>query len=144
MRVRHALIGAFLLCSLSVSVPARGKYSLKVLYIGDPGTQRANDFVRFLEEHFTRAHAVSWESFNPSRAAGWDVVLLEWPQAKTGKTGITFNPASGAFPNFEQIMEKRLGPCLLGPRESWSKPTVLLGSAGLNLAMSWKIGGGSG
>jgi hypothetical protein len=141
MRVRHALIGAFLLCSLSVSVPAGGKYSLKVLYIGDPGTPRAKEFMQFLEGHFTRAQAVSRESFNPSRAAGWDVVLLEWPQ---GKTGITFDPASGAPPNLEQIMEKRMGPCLLGPRESWSNPTVLLGSAGLNLAMAWKIGGGSG
>jgi hypothetical protein len=141
MRVRHALIGAFLLCSLSVSVPAGGKYNLQVLYIGDPGTPRAIEFMQFLEEHFTRAQAVSRESFNPGRAAGWDVVLLEWPQ---GKTGITFDAASGAPPNLEQLMEKRLGPCLLGLRESWSKPTVLLGSAGLNLAMAWKIGGGSG
>jgi hypothetical protein len=97
--------------------------------------------MRFLEEHFSRAQAVSRESFKPAGAAGWDVVLLDWPQ---GKTGITFDAASGAPPNFEQIMEKMLGPCLLGPRESWSKPTVLLGSAGLNLALSWKIGGGSG
>jgi hypothetical protein len=141
MKVRHALIGAFLLCLLSVPVPASAKYNLKVLYIGDPGTLRANEFMQFLDEHFTRAQAASWEGFNPGRIAGWDVVLLEWPQ---GKTDITFDAASGAPPNLDQIMEKRLGPCPIGPRESWSKPTVLLGSAGLNLAMSWKIGGGSG
>ncbi|HTY61985.1 MAG TPA: hypothetical protein VMG30_06975 [Acidobacteriota bacterium] len=141
MRVRHALIGALLLCSLSVSLPAGEKYSLKVLYIGDPGTPRAKEFMQFLEEHFTRAQALSRESFNPGRAAGWDVVLLEWPQAQIT---ITVDAASGAPPDLEQIMEKRLGPSPLGPRESWSKPTVLLGSAGLNLAMAWKIGGGSG
>jgi hypothetical protein len=32
----------------------------------------------------------------------------------------------------------------LGTREDWKKPTVLLGSAGLNLAVSWKLKGGSG
>jgi hypothetical protein len=141
MKVRHTLIGAFLLCLLSVPVPAGGKYNLRVLYIGAPGTLRANEFMQFLDEHFTRAQSASWEGFNPGRAAGWDVVLLDWPQ---GKTDITFDATSGAPPNLEQIMEKRLGPCLLGPRESWSKPTVLLGSAGLNLAVAWKIGGGSG
>jgi hypothetical protein len=141
MRIRHALIGLFLLCSLSVSIPAGGGYALKVLYIGELGSPRAKEFMQFLQAHFARAQAVSRESFNPSNAAGWDVVLLEWPQ---GNTDITFDAASGTPPNIEQIMEKRLGPCLLGPRESWSKPTVLLGSAGLNLALAWKIGGGSG
>jgi hypothetical protein len=141
MTIRHALIGAFLLCLLSVPVPAGGKFSLKVLYIGALGTPRANEFMQFLDEHFARAQAVSWETYSPGRAAGWDVVLLEWPQ---GKTDITFDAASGAPPNLEQIMEKRMGTCPLGPREAWSKPTVLLGSAGLNLAMAWKIGGGSG
>ena len=32
----------------------------------------------------------------------------------------------------------------LGKREAWHKPTVLLGSAGLNLAVAWKLKGGSG
>jgi hypothetical protein len=141
MRVRLALIGAFLLGSLSVFVPAGEKYNLKVLYIGDPGTPRAKEFMQFLEAHFIRTQAISRESFNPAQAAGWDVVLLEWPQ---GNTSITFDATSGAPPNFEQIMEKRFGPSPLGLRESWSKPTVLLGSAGLNLAKSWKIGGGYG
>jgi hypothetical protein len=29
-------------------------------------------------------------------------------------------------------------------RAAWGKPTVLLGSAGLNLAVIWKVRGGSG
>ena len=32
----------------------------------------------------------------------------------------------------------------LGLRDEWEKPTVLLGSAGLNLAVAWKLKGGSG
>ena len=32
----------------------------------------------------------------------------------------------------------------LGRRDEWEKPTVLLGSAGLNLAVAWKLKGGSG
>ena len=32
----------------------------------------------------------------------------------------------------------------LGSREAWDRPTVLLGSAGLNMAIAWKMQGGSG
>ena len=32
----------------------------------------------------------------------------------------------------------------LGRRDEWEKPTVLLGSAGLHLAVAWKLKGGSG
>ncbi len=39
-------------------------------------------------------------------------------------------------------MRKLTSP--LGRREDWEKPTVLLGSTGLNLAVAWKLKGGSG
>jgi hypothetical protein len=52
-------------------------------------------------------------------------VLLDWPQSGTMRG----NWLDGAP---------------LGNREDWDKPTVLLGSAGLNLAVVWKLKGGSG
>ena len=98
---------------------------LKVLYIGDPGTPRAQHFTGFLAQNVGRVEINSRKDFKPSDAAAFDVVLLDWPQSNT-------------------VREERQGRSPLGDRASWSKPTVLLGSAGLNLAVVWKVRGGSG
>ncbi len=93
----------------------------KVLYIG----QRGDEFVPFLKEHFAKVESVTREKFRPPQAKDFDVVLLDWPQSGAMR---------GAW----------LDGSPLGRREDWSKPTVLLGSAGLNLAVAWKLHGGSG
>jgi hypothetical protein len=95
---------------------------LKVLYVG---SERAQDYVDFLKGKVALAEAMSRESFRPADAARFDVVLLDWPQGEATRE-----------------MRKLKSP--LGTREGWSKPTVLLGSAGLNLAVCWKLKGGSG
>jgi len=68
--------------------------------------------------------SVALDDFQPVLASDFDVVLLDWPQTRG------------------PIRHQRESP--LGKRESWHKPTVLLGSAGLNLAVVWKLKGGSG
>lgn len=93
----------------------------KVLYIG----HRADEFVPFLKEHFAKVDSVSREKFQPPQAKDFDVILLDWPQSGAMR---------GAW----------LDGSPLGKREEWAKPTVLLGSAGLNLAVAWKLHGGSG
>jgi hypothetical protein len=93
----------------------------RVLYIG----HRATEFEPFLKTHFVNVESVSLETFKPSQAKGFDVVLLDWPQSETAR-GLRVNSSP------------------LGKREDWNKPTVLLGSAGLNLAVAWKLKGGSG
>ena len=93
----------------------------KVLYIGN----RTSEFVPFLKEHFTKVESVSRDDFHPAQAKDFDVVLLDWPQS-------------------HQMRGAWLDGSPLGKREEWSKPTVLLGSAGLNLAVTWKLKGGSG
>src|SRR5262245_7751040 len=98
---------------------------LTVLYIGDIGTSRAQHFTGFLGKNVGRVEAVSRKDFRPADAADFDVVLLDWPQSESAR-------------------EERQGRSPLGDRATWSKPTVLLGSAGLNLAVVWKVRGGSG
>ena len=93
----------------------------RVLYIG----QRAPEFEPFLKNHFAGVHSVSRDAFKPAQAQAFDVVLLDWPQSGTTR---------GAW----------LDGAPLGRREGWGKPTVLLGSAGLNLAVTWKVKGGAG
>ena len=92
-----------------------------VLYIG----HRASDFEPFLKKYFLQVESVSLDEFKSSQAKDFDVVLLDWPQSHT-------------------MRGNWLNGSPLGNRDEWNKPTVLLGSAGLNLAVVWKLKGGSG
>jgi hypothetical protein len=81
--------------------------------------------VPFLKKYVVRVESRNRSQFLPAEATGFDVVLLDWPQGPETRE-----------------MSKLKSP--LGKREEWRHPTVLLGSAGLNLAVSWKLKGGSG
>ena len=94
---------------------------LRVLYIG----HRPDEFAPLLKEHFATVETVAREQFQPKQVEAFDVVLLDWPQS--------------SVPH-----DAWLDGAPLGKREDWHKPTVLLGSAGLNLAVAWKLHGGSG
>ena len=98
---------------------------LKVLYIGDPGTPRATHFEEFLRTHIGHVGMISRRTFQPAETNDADVVVLDWPQSGSAR-------------------DERQARAPLGNRASWTKPTVLLGSAGLNLAVAWKARGGSG
>jgi len=115
------VVVAFLIAARHSGAESAHKLPQRILYIGD----RDDEFVPFLEDHFAKVDAVSRGNFKPAQAGGFDVVLLDWPQSHESR---------GAW----------LDGSPLGPREKWSKPTVLLGSAGLNLAVVWKLKGGSG
>jgi hypothetical protein len=95
---------------------------LKILYVG---SERASDYLTFLKEKVALVEVKRRESFQPKDAGRFDVVLFDWPQG-------------------EETREMRKLRSPLGTREEWNKPTVLLGSAGLNLAVCWKLKGGSG
>ncbi len=90
----------------------------RVLYVG----HRAAEFAPFLRQHFATVETVPRENFQPAQAAKFDVVVLDWPQSG----GLSFEKSP------------------IGERAAWTKPTVLLGSAGLNLAVNWKLKGGAG
>jgi hypothetical protein len=118
---------AILLTILALVCAARAAElgKLRVLYIGDETSSRAQDFKGFLEKHVATVDLASRTAFDPARASGLDVVLLDWPQNSRGEK---FPPTKSP----------------LGERENWSKPTVLLGSAGLHMAIVWKAKGGVG
>ena len=115
-----------LMVLLSVAaVYASDLKSLSVLYIGDAGTPRADNFSSFIRTNVNKFESAARKGFDPAKAATFDVVVLDWPQG--GGEGFRENPNAP-----------------IGPREKWQKPTVLVGSAGLNLAVVWKVRGGSG
>jgi len=117
------LVAAQLLVAARLRAAELGKMSM--LYVGGAGADRSQRFSLFLRTNVAKLATTSQDGFKPSDAAGFDVVVLDWPQQ-----GERFRDAGFSSP--------------LGKREEWSKPTVLLGSAGLNLAVAWKVRGGSG
>ena len=107
---------------------ASERASLNVLYIGDEGlSDRVRDgrsaaFERFLQQHFPSVETARHDQVDPAQIDRADVVLLDWHQ-------------NGSL---------EIDPSPLGAREDWTTPTVLLGSAGLNLARAWRVRGASG
>lgn len=117
--VTKALLAAIL---VHLTGLAKDLSELKLLYIGP---ERSSDFVEFLRPKVAQIEARPRKDFKASEASGFDVVLLDWPQSG----------GNGDFP-------PTTSP--LGTREAWNRPTVLLGSAGLNLAVVWQMKGGIG
>jgi hypothetical protein len=98
---------------------------LKVLYVGDADLPRAAEFKGFLKLNVGQTEIANRSGFDARQAGAFDVVLFDWPQSDLAR-------------------ENRASSSPLGTRGEWSRPTVLLGSAGLNLAVAWKAAGGSG
>ncbi len=113
---------------LTLLLPAGAKElaELKVLYVGN---RRAEEYVELLRGKVAQAESKERKQFAPADADSFDVVMLDWPQGEIDWNG--------------RVDLDRLGSPL-GAREKWNKPTVLLGSAGLNLAMAWQLKAGSG
>ncbi len=96
---------------------------LHVLYIGKARGDRATDYAAFLKKHFKKVTLSERIGFDPATTKGADVVLLDWSQDESN-----VREAKSPF----------------GKLEDWSRPTVLLGSAGLLLATQWELIGGAG
>jgi hypothetical protein len=118
--MRRLLLGFLVLFGSGHVAQAGEKSDLRVLYVGTPSSPRGEAYIKFLAAHFRRAEAADRDGFDPEKANGFDVVLLDWPQSE--------REAKQPF----------------GPRDSWAKPTVLLGSAGLLLARAWEVHGAIG
>jgi hypothetical protein len=115
----------FLVFACAVCAQATELRDLKLLYIGNT-KERAEAFTAFFGKHVKAVDTAQRSTFDVSRASSFDVIVLDWQQNE------------GAQRDFPP----KKSP--LGERETWSKPTVLLGSAGLHMAIVWKLKGGSG
>ena len=121
MNIKWMLMMAAALLPLGPAT-AKELQGLNVLYVG---AERTAEYVSFLKENVGRVETRDRHTFKPADAAGFDVVLLDWPQK-----------------GHQEDLKNLHSP--LGPRENWNKPTVLLGSAGLFVAVSWSLEGGIG
>ena len=122
MKTTIALAG-MVLAAFVATVSAQEKLlPQRVLYVGP----RAGDFTPLLKQHFTKVASVAQSDFKPVQAEEFDVIVLDWPQRH-----------QNGHDSWDDGVP-------LGKRADWRKPTVLLGSSGLNLAVAWKLKGGSG
>jgi hypothetical protein len=96
---------------------------LRILYIGNTKTPRPGHFADLLRKHFTQVTVADREGFDPVTARNADVLLFDWSQGDS------------------KMLET---PVPFGRIENWSKPTVLLSSAGLLVAGHWQLIGGAG
>ena len=119
-----AMLFGLVLGALGCPTPAaaEGRLPLHVLYVGNDKA-RAAAYADFLGQRFTKVRVLQRSGFDPSAARDADVVLLDWSQSETD-------------------VKNARSP--LGPPDAWSKPTVLLGSAGLMMAGQWQLLGGAG
>lgn len=124
MKIERVVLGALLVGLIcTTSIHANELSELNVLYVGN---ERSTEYVNFLKEKVAKVEAMDRDGFDVAHAASFDVVLLDWPEGSKGASDLS----------------KLTSP--LGERGEWSKPTVLLGSAGLLLAVNWELRGGVG
>jgi hypothetical protein len=129
MRIRWLAMAALLACG----VPSRADepFALKVLYAGNPGSEREQDFVSFLQEHFVKVGKADYRKFTENQAQAYNVVILDWtsiyPRDKDGKIKREPNGLNSPTP-----------PKL---SEQYDRPTILIGAAGgfVTMPMSLKI-----
>jgi hypothetical protein len=120
--------------SLAVDDAARTR-PLRVLYVGNKDSDRGRSYARFLGETFVFVSAADRRTFDPASVANVDVVVLDWSQQDIDHRNNSERKASASESDVKSP---------LGERSDWTKPTVLLGSAGHLLAAPWKVFGGSG
>ena len=115
---------------LTAAVPAQQPAlpPLHLAFVGDLQQPRGKDFVAFLRAHYARVDAVERNGCEPSQLRAADVVVLDWSQQD-----------HGVMEWFKDKQAERR--CPLGDLEHWDRPTVLIGSAGLNLAAAWNLPG---
>src|SRR4051812_24804103 len=102
--MRHALLAASAVAFLTLDPPLRADepLDLKVLYAGNPGSDREKDFVAFLSKQFAKVGTTDYQKFREDEAKGFDVVILDWtsiyPRDETGKIKEEVNELNSPTP----------------------------------------------
>ena len=128
-------IGILLGSSPLWSQESRSTIPLKILYAGNPDSDRARDFEQLLSAHFEKAEVMNYGEFKPSDADDVDVVIFDWTSTYPRDEDGSINW------DLEDGFSSPSPPPL--PRD-FDRPTVLIGAAGgtvggrLDIAINWK------
>jgi hypothetical protein len=127
MRTRWLALIAML--TFGAHAQAEEPIALKVLYAGNPGSDRERDFTRLFEKHFAKVGTADYRTFAPAQAADYDVVILDWtsiyPRDKNGKIKEKLDGLDSPTP-----------PKL---SDEYDRPTILIGAAGGSVGQSLRL-----
>jgi hypothetical protein len=124
-------------CGIALAGTEERPGRLRILYAGNPGSDRERDYVGFLKGTFAQVDAVDYRAFREEMAEGHDVVIFDW-------TSIYPRDAAGRMvdlaSNNGEMNYPKPTPHL---SEGYSRPTVLIGGPGqrvvrpLRLKIDW-------
>jgi hypothetical protein len=134
MRCPLSIALALVITGPALAADGAPKTRPRVLYIGNTDTDRGRAYSAFLRENFVFAGAVDRKALDPGSPPAVDVVMLDWSQQDIDRR---IPPSKPSLPEIDLKSP-------LGERSRWTRPTVLLGSAGHLLAAPWKVFGGAG
>jgi hypothetical protein len=104
------------------------KIDLRILYAGNPGSDRMADFKQLLEQHFSAVGTADYTAFKPADADEYDVVIFDWtsiyPRDENGKIKME-DP-----PQMNQPTPPALG-------KDFARPAILIGGAGGSIANTY-------
>ena len=115
-------------CLLSASLPGAEPIKLKILYAGNPGSDRMIEFESFLKEHFSEVTVTDTSKFIESEVDNSDVVIFDWTR--------TFDETGRLRSELRIQNPPRLS-------QEFSRPAVLIGETGgrvtseLKLKLDW-------
>ena len=127
MRIRWVVLAAVLACG--VSLQAGEPIPLKVLYAGNPGSSREQDFQTFLKKHFVQVDTTDYQKFTGDRAKGFDVVIFDWtsiyPRDQDGKIKKEINALN--MPTSPELTEQ------------YGRPTIMIGAVAGSVGKSLRL-----
>lgn len=115
-------------CLLPASLPGAEPIKLKILYAGNPGSDRMIEFESFLKEHFSEVAVTDTSNFTESEVDNFDVVIFDWTR--------TFDETGRLRSELRIQNPPRLS-------QEFSRPAVLIGETGgrvtseLKLKLDW-------
>lgn len=124
--MRRLLTASLLAATVLAQDPAANP-TLHVAFVGKLDSDRGKSFVQFLRQQFARVTPVAIDGCAPEKLRMADVVVVDWAQG------------DGVIAWMNDTQKAHDNP--LGKLERWDRPTVLIGSAGLNLAADWNLPG---
>ena len=81
------LFGCPLISMGQQEAPVKKKIDLKVVYVGQPETDRAKSFVKLFSDNFSKVEILNQEEFKAEKTAEFDVVVLDQRPAAAGFRG---------------------------------------------------------
>ena len=120
MRMTWLIAAALSIFVVSQRSRADEPIAIRVLYAGNPGSDRDKDFTAFLGKSFAKVGSTDYRTFKQDDAKGYDVVILDW---------------TSIYPRDDKGKIKQGSPGLNSPTpptlsDTFDRPTILIGAAG--------------